>query len=110
MTYQRFDQGLQPERTALASRRTSLNIAAGGLVAMQLLPEVIGLWGIVLGVAGVIAGLGLARAALRRERRESAVLVTGSGLLPDGSMLLVLAVAATGVGVVSIGAPALWAM
>ena len=37
-----FDVGLQPERTALAWRRTALSVALGSLVAFRLLPELLG--------------------------------------------------------------------
>jgi putative membrane protein len=104
----RFDPGLQPERTALAWRRTSLNIAVGGLLSMRLLPEVLGRLGFALGLAGVVAGLGLASIANRRERQENAFLIQGAGSLPDGQMLLWLALAVTTAGIVAALAVFLW--
>lgn len=39
-----FDSGLQPERTALAWRRTSLTIATCALVALRVLPQAAETW------------------------------------------------------------------
>lgn len=54
-----FDAGLQPERTALAWRRTALSLALGALVCVRLLPALLGdpFWTALgfVGVAGAIA-------------------------------------------------------
>ncbi len=49
-----FDVGLQPERTALAWRRTGLALLGGSLVAGRILPEVLGAWTVALGLIGEI--------------------------------------------------------
>lgn len=51
-----FDAGLQPERTALAWRRTALAIAVGSLAGARVLSHVFGAWAL------LPAGLGLALA------------------------------------------------
>ncbi|WP_104118966.1 DUF202 domain-containing protein [Arthrobacter sp. B1805] len=50
-----YDAGLQPERTALAWRRTALSVGLGALVAARLLPVLLGhpVWA-AIGIAGVM--------------------------------------------------------
>ena len=60
-----FDPGLQPERTALAWRRTALALAVGSLAAGRVLEPVSdGAW--LLAALGVALGFGLLAAARRR--------------------------------------------
>lgn len=96
-----FDPGLQPERTELAWRRTTLAIAVGSLVAMRLLPEVLGhvLW-IIPGVAGLIVSGWIWLRARRRYARVSASAIAHGdrAIAPDGRLPLVLAGFATVVG------------
>lgn len=63
-----IDIGLQLERTTLAWRRTALAVAVGSLVAMRLLPEVLGgiAWAIP-GAVGVVAALVLWWMSRRRH-------------------------------------------
>ncbi|QJU55132.1 DUF202 domain-containing protein [Herbiconiux sp. KACC 21604] len=61
-----FDPGLQPERTALAWRRTALALLVGSLVALRILPEVFGTWAVALGLVGVVAAGALLWAVHRR--------------------------------------------
>lgn len=96
-----FDPGLQPERTELAWRRTALAIAVGSLVALRLLPAVLGhiAW-IAPGVFGLITAGMLWLAARRRYARVSAATVGGGAhaALPDGRLPLTLAALATAIG------------
>lgn len=86
-----FDPGLQPERTALAWRRTVLTIAVGAVVALRILPSSLG-----SSAAVWVVGVGAATAAwiwaIRRGRRTLEVLVSGQGVLPDGTLPLVLSI------------------
>ncbi|GAA1464459.1 DUF202 domain-containing protein [Microbacterium thalassium] len=100
-----FDPGLQPERTELAWRRTTLAVAVGSLVALRLLPDVFGhvLW-VLPGALGLVAS-GLIWLAARR--RYSAV--TASAIEhgdraphPDGRLPLALAGFATAVGLLGL--------
>jgi len=95
-----FDPGLQPERTALAWRRTALTIAVGAVVSFRLLPPVLGLWSIGVGVAGlllsaaswILAGWILAG---RRVRRVQQALLSSSRPLPGGGLPLLLTIIVT---------------
>ena len=60
-----FDPGLQPERTALAWRRTALSLAVGSLAAGRVLEPVSrAAW--LLAAVGVALGFGMLAAARRR--------------------------------------------
>jgi len=73
-----FDPGLQPERTALAWRRTGLALLVGSFVAARTLPELIGAWSALLGLTGVmIAGILLAMIHLRYRRHHRQLTTTG---------------------------------
>ena len=64
---QLFDVGLQPERTELAWRRTSLSVATASLASLRVLPALLGspLWAL-FGIAGVILAICLWTAARSR--------------------------------------------
>jgi putative membrane protein len=61
-----FDPGLQPERTALAWRRSALTLSVGSLAAGRVLEPALGGASWLLAVVGVVLGLGLLLAARRR--------------------------------------------
>jgi putative membrane protein len=86
-----FDPGLQPERTALAWRRTTLSLAVGGFVALRLLPPVLGTWSLLAGFGGMaVAGM-IWTLARRRAERTSRALLGSTESLPDAVLLLLLA-------------------
>jgi putative membrane protein len=72
-----FDPGLQPERTALAWRRTALAILASSLVAARILAELFGPWAALLGLLGVALAAWLLASVHGRYRRHHESL-TGS--------------------------------
>lgn len=74
------DPGLQPERTALAWRRTGLAVVVGSVLAARLLGEAVGVAAVALGVAGVGVGMLLLLSAGRRARR------TGTSLRDNGDL------------------------
>jgi lysylphosphatidylglycerol synthetase-like protein (DUF2156 family) len=90
-----FDPGLQPERTALAWRRTALTLAIGAVVSFLLLPPVLGVWSIAVGVAGLLFSAATWILAGRRAHRVQKALLTSSGPLPGGGLPLLLTLIAT---------------
>ena len=90
-----FDPGLQPERTALAWRRTALTLAVGAIVSFRLLPPVLGLWSIAVGVAGLLLSAATWILAGRRARRVQSALLHSSGPLPGGGLPLLLTLIVT---------------
>lgn len=85
-----FDPGLQPERTALAWRRTALSLTLGSLVALRVLPAVTGVvaW-VFVGVAGLAVTAALWVAAGRRSARTIEILLQeGDRAALPGALLL----------------------
>jgi uncharacterized membrane protein YidH (DUF202 family) len=91
-----FDPGLQPERTALAWRRTALSLAVGAVVSFRLLPPVLGVWSIGVGVAGLLLSAATWILAGRRASRVQATLLSSSGALPGGGLPLLVTLIVTG--------------
>ncbi|MDO4044021.1 DUF202 domain-containing protein [Clavibacter michiganensis] len=85
------DPGLQPERTALAWRRTALALVAGSLLGLRVLPTLLGTAGLVVAAAGVIAALAVLATAHSRYRRVHRILTSASAVpvttaLPGGAL------------------------
>jgi hypothetical protein len=96
-----FDPGLQPERTDLAWRRSTLSVAVGALIALRLLPPVLGPGGLTIGLSGLlIAGL-LWLLAVRRARRTQQALRHQTSL-PGGGLLLGLTALTAGAAAVGL--------
>jgi len=93
-----FDPGLQPERTALAWRRTALSLAVGSLAVGRLLDT----W--LLAAAGVALGFGLLVAARRRAVLVDRALRVDRDLVagPGAGLLAAVTVVAVVVGVVGL--------
>jgi putative membrane protein len=66
-----FDSGLQPERTALAWRRTGLALLAGSLVAARVMFELLGVVGLVIGGIGLATAVAVLVSAEQRYRNQS---------------------------------------
>ena len=89
-----FDKGLQPERTALAWRRTSLSLAIGALVALRVLPHYWGVWGHITAGLGVILSIVVLLLAHQRYHTSHRRLTSGQHRdlgLPDGALPALLA-------------------
>ncbi|WP_432543344.1 DUF202 domain-containing protein [Kineococcus sp. SYSU DK002] len=96
-----YDPGLQPERTALAWRRTALALVVVSLGAARLLPAQLGAGAVALGAAGAACGVAVHVLAGRRAHRTTArLLATGDLVHPrsGGGLLAVVAGAVTLLG------------
>lgn len=82
-----FDDGLQPERTALAWRRTGLALLAGSLGATRVLPDVLPIWTVVPAGLGTVVSLGVLIAAHLRYRRVHASLASSADVPAHGGAL-----------------------
>jgi Predicted membrane protein len=88
-----FDPGLQPERTALAWRRTGLALLAGSLVGTRILPEALGPLAAIPALTGVTASAALLYAIQSRYRRHRDHLSTGGDRSPIAGGGLIAATA-----------------
>lgn len=87
-----WDRALQPERTALAWRRSVLAILIGSAAAMRIFPPVVGLWSLSIGIVGVLVSTALWVASAARLRRIDRSL-RAERPLPGGLLLAMLAAA-----------------
>ncbi|MDF2443500.1 MAG: hypothetical protein JWR01_1703 [Subtercola sp.] len=102
---ERFDDGLQVERTALSWQRTGLAITAGSLVGARILAPGAGWWGIGLGVAGALLGLFVLVRSGIRHRHVHTVLTGPSAppaQLPGAVLPAIVAAAALVAGIVAL--------
>jgi uncharacterized membrane protein YidH (DUF202 family) len=107
------DSGLQPERTALAWRRTALSMCAGALVSFRIFPDLMGTVGFApAALAMAIALVVLVgsevrfrrdRAALREARRHPTA-PTNRIPLSGGALQAVTAAAVTALGLLAAAA------
>ena len=108
------DRGLQPERTALAWRRTALGVAVGSLFCLRVLPTHLGASGWVLSILGLCWSADLTVAGSRRLREARASLrrpltgpVAGPAVARTAALTLLVALAALVTTIViAAGAPA----
>lgn len=91
-----IDPGLQPERTALAWRRTCLTFLVLSCASLRVLPERLGMVGVMASVILVMLSVSLLTVVHRRYRRPDRE--TGGAVLAGvavlASVLAVLAAAA----------------
>jgi uncharacterized membrane protein YidH (DUF202 family) len=100
-----FDQGLQPERTALAWRRTCLSLALGALIAVRVLPHFWGPAGLIVAGAGVILSIVMLVLAHQRYRTHHDRLTSGRFEhlgLPDGTLPAMLTATTVVAGILAV--------
>jgi uncharacterized membrane protein YidH (DUF202 family) len=98
-----FDLGLQPERTALAWRRTGLSLAIGALVGSRLLPELLGTWVLIPIGAGLLLSIFIIAASHQRYRQHHKRLTNSSPdriSLPDGVLPVLVASMTVCIGII----------
>ena len=101
-----FDPGMQPERTALAWRRTALAMAVGSLVALRVFPPSLGLWAVVpasIAFAIAVAVFIAAELRYRRNHRELVAERTSESrvVLAGGALIALVAAAVLAFGVLA---------
>lgn len=89
-----FDPGLQPERTALAWRRTALALLVGSVVGARLLADAWGWLALALGALGAASAVVVSVAGARRARATAVLLLRDGDLSGDRGAWLHLALAA----------------
>lgn len=100
-----FDAGLQPERTALAWRRTALTLAVGAVVAIRILPEHLGAWALAPAGAGLALAIVIVIWAQRRYTAVHRRLTTSeSDRIPllDGRLAMTVTITVIGGGAASL--------
>jgi uncharacterized protein DUF202 len=95
-----FDPGLQPERTALAWRRTGLAVAVGAIAGTRVLVPVLGAGAVVVGLLGFALAALLVLGSTRRARRTQVALLQEGCLAsgPGGRLVAAVSFACTSLG------------
>lgn len=93
-----YDEGLQPERTLLAWRRTALALAVAGIVAVRFGMDVFGVAALVICIIAVLLATGAYVAALHRYRRAHRGLTTSGELWTGGTSALLLSLSVLVIG------------
>ena len=99
-----FDPGLQPERTALAWRRTGLAVAVGSIAGARVLVPTLGAGAVVVGLLGLGLAVLLVLGSTRRARRAQACLLQDGNLVsgPGGRLIAAVCIACTFLGVAAL--------
>ncbi|MDQ4214348.1 DUF202 domain-containing protein [Microbacterium capsulatum] len=105
-----FDKGMQPERTALAWRRTALALLIGAIAAVRILPELLGEWALIPAGAGAAVAVGIMVWAHRRHVTVHRTLTTAGHdrvALPSGALPLTMTLFVVAAGFAALSA-VLW--
>jgi uncharacterized membrane protein YidH (DUF202 family) len=100
----RFDPGLQPERTALAWRRTGLAVAVGAIASTRAFLHLLGVGAVAVGLLGIGLAALLLLGSTRRVRRAEAALLHDGTLVsgPGGRLVAAVCVVCTALGVAAL--------
>jgi uncharacterized membrane protein YidH (DUF202 family) len=98
-----FDSGLQPERTLLAWRRTSLSLGIGSAIALRLMVSDFGAIAVIGGAAGISLAIGAYVAATLRYRRAHSSLVSSGALTTGAVEMTAAALSAIVLGLLALG-------
>lgn len=96
-----FDKGMQPERTALAWRRTGLALTVVSLGATRVLPGLLGAWVLIPAGIGIALSVWVLAAAHRRHVQAHRILTssnTARVALHGGGLPAIVAVLTAGMG------------
>ncbi|WP_061962730.1 YidH family protein [Demequina aurantiaca] len=94
-----FDEGLQPERTLLAWRRTALSFGLACAASIKVLAGNGGVVVLALGVIGMALAVATYVTSARRYRRAHAELVATGTLQPSGPPAAVLTLSVLALGI-----------
>lgn len=103
-----FDPGLQPERTNLAWRRTTVAMTVGALLWLRFAPPALGVWSAVAGVTGALVSVALGFGARKRARKIARALRTGRPL-PGATTMTILALVTAGGAIIGLASVTLMA-
>ncbi len=103
-----FDEGLQPERSALAWQRTALSIAVGSLIFGRILSTSLGLWALLPMMVGLAMSVVLGIKAHGRYTHHHRTLTSGNGYLADGRLHAALALFMISGGIFSLVMVLMW--
>jgi uncharacterized membrane protein YidH (DUF202 family) len=101
-----FDPGMQPERTALAWRRTALAMGVGSIVSLRVFPLALGPWALLPTAIAVAIAVVVFTFAHARYRRNHRALMSGREpdepvVLAGGGMVAMVALATLGFAVIA---------
>jgi hypothetical protein len=99
-----FDPGLQPERTALAWRRTGLAVAVGAVAGARVLTPTLGAGALVVAALGLVLAVLFLLGSTRRARRAQIALLRDGHLAsgPGGRLVAAVCIACVAVGVAAL--------
>jgi uncharacterized membrane protein YidH (DUF202 family) len=97
------DAGLQPERTALAWRRTGLSLGIGALLGIRIFPELVGAWIVLPAGLGLLLAIATLLTSQLRYRDHHIRLTREQDELVGPVPMILMAAATVSLGVTALG-------